>query len=485
MATHLWNQCLRSLEHELAGSDFNTWIRPLQAVEEADALRLLAPNQFVLNWVRDNYYQKITGMLQHLRPECVPSLILQVGSRSTGLAGTRSVRRAGDVASRLMQAVKTPQAVTPTRATSPPTSAAHRPFSSAATPKPAPADLPQVVSGLNAQLTFSHFIAGQSNQLARSAALQIAEQSEADANYRLLYLYGGVGLGKTHLLHAIGNHLMAHQPQQRIAYLHSERFVGEWVKALREKTVAEFKKYYRTLDTLLIDDVQFFAHKQQSQEELLHTFNTLFESGKRIVLVGDKPPQQLDGLEERLISRFGCGLAVAINPPDQQTRIAILKAKSLFQRMPLSEEVCEFIATHVQSSVRELEGALHRVIATARFTGQNVTLASTQSALQDMLMLERPVLTLALIQEKVAAYFNITLDDLCSRRRHRHLSRPRQMAMSLIKRLTTHSYPEIGEAFGKRDHSTVIHSCKTIEKLKASEAKVKQDYEQLEQLLSQ
>jgi len=479
VATHLWNQCLRSLEHELAGADFNTWIRPLQAVEEADALRLLAPNQFVLNWVRDNYYQKISGMLQHLRPDRVPSLILQVGSRSSGIAGTRVVRRAGEVASRLMQAVKTPNPAAAVVEAQKPNTRLHTATGASSAVAP---PLSPHVSGLNPQLTFEHFIAGHSNQLARTAALEIAEQNDESNTYNLLYLYGGVGLGKTHLLHAIGNHLVVRQPHTRIAYLHSERFVGELVKALREKTVGEFKKYYRSLDTLLIDDVQFFAHKQQSQEELLHTFNILFEAGKRIVLVGDRPPQQLEGLEERLKSRFSCGLSIAVTAPDYATRVAILKAKAAAQRMPFSDEVCEFIATHVQSSVRELEGALHRVIAMARFTGQAVTLASTQNALQDMLMLEKPLLNIASIQQNVADYFKISVPDMCSRRRHRHLSRPRQMAMSLIKELTRHSYPEIGEAFGGRDHSTVIHSCKTVAKLKQTDAQVRQDYEHLQKV---
>ncbi|OUD13273.1 chromosomal replication initiator protein DnaA [Thioflexithrix psekupsensis] len=459
MTTHLWNQCLRTLEHELAGVDFNTWIRPLQAVEANDSLCLLAPNQFVLNWVRDHYYQKINGMLQHLRPEQAPSLILQIGSRRSPTAASRpNTPRSslGQAAERLMQSVK--------------------PSVTAEIPASAP-----LAAGLNPQLTFAHFIAGESNQLARSAAYQLAD-SHPPA-YRLLYIYGGVGLGKTHLLHAIGNHLAQKEPNSRISYVHAERFVGELIKALREKNVAAFKQHYRSLDTLLIDDIQFFAHKQQSQEELLHTFNHLFEMGKRIVLVGDRPPQQLEGIEARLTSRFGCGLAVGIDAPDYATRVAILKTKAQAQGMTFNEEVCHFIAHHIPNSVRELEGALHRVIAIARFTAQPITLANTQQALQDMLGLEKPALTLEFIQHRVADYFKISVADLCSRRRHRHLTRPRQLAMMLIKELTRCSYPEIGVAFSGRDHSTVIHNCKTFKKLQSEDVALRRAYEELRQLL--
>ncbi len=439
VAASLWNQCVKHLERELSSQDFNMWIRPLQAIEASGCLRLLAPNQFVLDWVKQHVQLRIEEILRRCQPKSTPSLILQIGSRQQFTSQSKP----------LMTAVGGHTVTTP-------------------------------INRLNSQLTFSTFILGKSNQLARAAALQVAEQG----GYNPLFIYGGVGLGKTHLMQAIGNQIIAKRPQAKVLYLRSEQFVNEMVKALREKKINEFKQFYRSLDALLIDDIQFFAHKIQSQEELFHTFNVLLEEKKQIILTGDRPPQIIAGLEDRLRSRFSWGLTVNVMPPDFETRVAILMAKAQFAHVHLPEEVSQFIADHVHSNVRELEGALHRLIATARFMQQTVTLESAQTTLQDLLHFHSQLVTLNGIQKTVAEYFKIPIADLSSRRRHRLVARPRQIAMFLSKELTQHSLPEIGKAFGGRDHTTVMYSCKTIAKLKTADHQINQDYTNLLQLLS-
>ena len=323
---------------------------------------------------------------------------------------------------------------------------------------------------------------GKSNQLARAAALQVAEHP--GESYNPLFIYGGVGLGKTHLVHAVGNLMRRRDPRAQIVYLHSERFVADMVKALQHNAIAEFKRFYRSVDALLIDDIQFFAGKERSQEEFFHTFNTLLEGGHQIIMTCDRYPKEVDGLEERLKSRFGWGLTVAIEPPELETRVAILMSKAQQMGTRLAPEVAFFIAKRIQSNIRELEGALRRVVASSRFTGRPITLDFAKEALKDLLALQDKLVTIENIQKTVAEYYRIPVRDLLSKRRNRSVARPRQMAMALAKELTSHSLPEIGEAFGGRDHTTVLHACRKIAQLRETEARVQEDYTNLLRTLS-
>jgi len=460
----LWNQCLNSLEQELSGRDFYTWIRPLHAIEEGKTLRLLAPNRFVLESVQQNFEQRIHDLLLHLKPKNPPEIILQIGS---------------------VKKTETTADTSPKKTVAPPKKA-KKSFSKAAA-QPEQKTLLDTADEhehfLNQDLTFDSFILGQSNQLARSASLQVAE----NGGYNPLFIYGGVGLGKTHLMHAVGNHLVSHHGQNKVLYVRAERFVNDMIKALQEKKMGQFKTFYRSLDALLIDDVQFFAKKVQSQEELFHTFNVLLEGKKNIILTCDRPPHQLNDFDERLKSRLGWGLAVGVNPPDFDTRLAILTAKTLQSGIKIPMDVLNFIAAQIESNVRELEGALHRLVAMARFLHESITLESAQAALNDLVTIKKKeyrAITLSSIQQEVADYYQIPVTALCSRQRHRLIARPRQIAMALSKELTQHSLPEIGSAFGGRDHTTVLHSCRTVTKLKVDDTKINQDYLNLLKRLS-
>ncbi|EIJ42037.1 chromosomal replication initiator protein DnaA [Beggiatoa alba B18LD] len=448
VSTKLWNECLKTLERELSGQDFNVWIRPLQALEDTQTLRLLAPNRFVMDYVKQNYAEQINALLMRLRPSGTPQLTLQVGNSRVSV--NSSPATAVSKSSLLNHAV-TSQAI--------------------------PVAQETFTTHLNAKLLFSHFVSGNSNRIALSAAKQVAQEQGI---YNPLFIYGGVGLGKTHLIHAVGNQILQKQPQSRVLYVPSERFVSEMVKALHEKKMNEFKRHYRSVDTLLIDDVQFFMNKAQSQEELFHTFNYLFDNQKQIIFTSDRPPQNLQGIEERLKSRFSCGLAVAVEQPDLETRVAILHSKAQIAQTRLPEEVAYFMAQHIQSNVRELEGALHRIIATARFTNSPITLTSAQETLKDLInQTQSHLITLAAIQKIVADYFRVPVSTMRSRQRSRQIARPRQIAMSLAKELTQHSLPEIGDAFGGRDHSTVLYSYRTVAKLKTADSQVQRDYSHL------
>jgi chromosomal replication initiator protein len=342
---------------------------------------------------------------------------------------------------------------------------------------------PQVIgSRLNPDFTFSSFVEGKSNQLARAAANQVGENP--GRAYNPLFIYGGVGLGKTHLMHAVGNLIRERNPAARIAYVHSERFVSEMVRALQHNTINEFKQTYRTLDALLIDDIQFFAGKTQSQEEFFHTFNALLEGQQQIILSCDRYPKEVTGLEERLKSRFGWGLTVAIEPPELETCVAILMAKSQAAGGDLPEEVAFFVAKRIRSNVRELEGALRRVLATSRFTGRPVTLELAREALKDLLAAQERLVTIENIQKTVAEYFKIRVADLLSKRRSRSIARPRQVAMALARELTNHSLPEIGDAFGGRDHTTVMHACDRVKDLREMERRASEDYLNLLRILT-
>lgn len=435
MQGSLWNRCLAQLEIEMPEQQFNTWIRPLHAIEDLGVLRLLAPNRFVVDWVNQNVVQRICELIDGLVTPA-PSVILEVGTR------------------RPVEAIPAIEA-----------------RDSRAAPRENPVALG---SRLNPDFTFANFVEGKSNQLARAAAAQVAENP--GRAYNPFFLYGGVGLGKTHLMHAVGNMMRSKNPNAKVAYVHSERFVGDMVRALQHNTINEFKMAYRSLDALMIDDIQFFAGKERSQEEFFHTFNALFEGQQQVILTCDRYPKEVDGLEERLKSRFGWGLTVAIEPPELETCVAILMSKAAVLRIDLPEEVAFFIAKRIRSNVRELEGALRRVAANSQFTGRPITLDFTKEALRDLLALQERLVSIENIQKMVAEYFKIRVADLLSKRRNRSITRPRQMAMALSKELTKHSLPEIGDAFGGRDHTTVLHACRVVKDLRDSDTRTNEDY---------
>jgi len=438
----LWHRCLRQLENEVPEQQFNTWVRPLQAVERDGSLVLLAPNRFVVSWIEQNLYSRIEQLVGAASTGAEPRVMLEVGSR---------------------------------REDAPP---APEP----AAPVARRRETQIVGSRFNPDFTFAGFVEGKSNQLARAAAVQVGENP--GKAYNPLFIYGGVGLGKTHLMHAVGNLMRQRNPAARIAYVHSERFVSDMVRALQHNTIAEFKQAYRTLDGLLIDDIQFFAGKDRSQEEFFHTFNALLEGQQQIILTCDRYPKEVAGLEERLKSRMGWGLTVAIEPPELETCVAILMSKAQASGESLPEEVAFFIAKRIRSNVRELEGALRRVLATARFTGRPITLDFTREALKDLLALQERLVTIENIQKTVAEYYKIRVAELLSKRRSRSIARPRQVAMALARELTNHSFPEIGDAFGGRDHTTVLHACDRIKGLRESERRTGEDYLNLLRILT-
>jgi chromosomal replication initiator protein len=440
MEVTLWQKCLVRLEHELPEQQFNTWIRPLHAIESGENLRLLAPNQFVLDWVRKHHFDTISQTLHEIGPDSDTRLQLDIGSSKKIKSGPP-----------LTPAVPAPAA-----------------------PVAAPV---QHKSNLNPEFTFETFVGGKSNQLARAASIQVGENP--GGAYNPLFIYGGVGLGKTHLMHAVGNMILNHRPTARVVYLHSERFVQDMVQALQHNAINEFKRFYRNVDALLIDDIQFFARKERSQEEFFHTFNALLEGQQQVILTCDRYPKEVDGLEDRLKSRFGWGLTAAIEPAELETRVAILMSKASQVHIELPSDVAFFIAKRIQSNIRELEGALRRVIASARFTGQPITLDLTRDALRDLLALQDKLVTISNIQKVVVEYYKIRIADLSSARRSRTITRPRQIAMALAKELTTHSLPEIGEAFGGRDHTTVLHACRKVQELRATDNRINEDYNNL------
>ena len=431
----LWNQCTRVLQAELPEQQFNTWIRPLQAVDEGSVLRLLAPNRFVIDWVQQHYLERILEVVDDT--DTNTRVVVEVGSRQAE-AGTERSRGP-----------------------------------STALPKARSGAAP-IKSRLNPLFTFESFVEGKSNQLARAAASQVGENP--GKSYNPLFIYGGVGLGKTHLMHAVGNAMVKNDPGARVSYVHSERFVSDMVKGLQHNRISEFKRTYRSLDALLIDDIQFFAGKERSQEEFFHTFNALLEGQRQIILTCDRYPKEVNGLEERLKSRFGWGLTVAIEPPELETSVAILISKASAEGVELPDEVAFFIAKRIRSNVRELEGALRRVIANYRFTGRPINLAFAKEALRDLLALQERLVSIENIQKTVADYFKIRVGDLLSKKRSRSIARPRQVAMALAKELTNHSLPEIGDAFGGRDHTTVLHACRRIEALRETDKRIDDDY---------
>ncbi len=436
MTSALWNSCVHQLESELSEQQLNTWIRPLHAIEQNGGLVLLAPNRFVRDRVQDHFMERINEL---------------VGADTTDLAQPVSL----EIGSHEVLAV-----------------ASAMPGQE---PKP-------FYHNLNPNFTFETFVEGKSNQLPRAAALQVAKHP--GGTYNPLLIYGGVGLGKTHLLHAIGNQILVDNPSAKVTYLHSERFVADMIKALQHNTISEFKQHYRSIETLLIDDIQFFARKERSQEEFFHTFNSLLEGQRQVILTCDRYPKDVEGLEERLRSRFSWGLTQAIEPPELETRVAIVQNKAELLNVKLPSEVAFFIGRRIRSNIRELEGALRRVVANAQFTGSAITLEFAKDALQDLLISQDKMVTLDNIQKTVAEYCHIRVSDLHSARRTRSVTRPRQIAMALAKELTNHSLPEIGSAFGGRDHTTVLHACRRITELRESDTQINNDYINLKRNLS-
>lgn len=439
---NLWDACLHRLEQELPAQQFNTWIRPLSPEGSADSetLTLAAPNRFVLELVRERFATRIEKLVTEASGrDLVLKFVLARGAEAAPRVLPAAPRNEGDAPGILERA------------------------------------------RLNRSFTFDSFVTGKANQLARAAAIQVAENP--GISYNPLFIYGGVGLGKTHLLQAIGNHLAERRAQARIRYTHAEQYVTDVVRAYQQRSFDEFKRYYHSLDLLLIDDIQFFSNKGRTQEEFFYAFNALVEAHKQIVISCDTYPKEISGMEERLISRFGWGLTVAIEPPELEMRVAIVLKKAEAESVDLSEEIAFFIAKHIRSNVRELEGALKKVLAFSRFTSRELSLDLAKEALRDILNVANRQITVDGIQKTVAEYFKIKISDMHSKKRSRNVARPRQVAMALAKDLTQMSLPEIGEAFGNRDHTTVLHACRTIASLRKQDNGINRDYLVLEQVL--
>ena len=448
----IWQKCLGQLENEVNGDQFETYLRPLQADFSKGGLTLLAPNIYVEEKVRSTFLARINEYFEHNSEKS--GVLLSVGGMKEPKPLRASAKQPTDLGYGQVDT--------------------KRPVSGEASSRP--------THNLNREFTFASFVEGKSNELAKAAAFQVA--NNAGQSYNPLLMYGGVGLGKTHLMQAVGNEILHRKPNARVMYLHSQRFVQDMVKALQTGTMQQFMQFYRSVDALLIDDIQFFAKKLRSQEEFFHLFNSLLERGQQMILTSDKYPREIDGLEDRLKSRFVWGLTVEVEAPELETRVAILMKKAEAEAIPLDQEVAFFIAERVRSNVRELEGALRRVIANARFTGSRITIDQVKRALRDLFAIQDRQISLDNIQKTTAEYYNIKVSDLLSKRRSRTIARPRQLAMAIAKELTNHSLPEIGDAFGGRDHTTVLHACRKVAELRASSADISEDYRNLSRLLS-
>jgi len=427
-----WNKCSEKLENRLTQEDYNTWIRPLKGNLVDNTLELIAPNDFILNYVEKNLSTEITGLVKKQSKKNI-SLVFKTLTKETFVDKYQNNTKNEN--SKLVQSY-----------------------------------------------VFDSFVEGKSNHLALAAAKQVASNPKGD--YNPLFIYGGVGLGKTHLMHAVGNEILQNSPDKRIVYVHSEKFVSDMVKALQLGAMNEFKSFYRNADALLIDDIQFFAGKEQSQEEFFHTFNALLDRNNQMILTCDKYPKEIDGLEERLKSRLGWGLPVVIDPPELETRAAVLLSKASSMGVELPNDCAIYIAQRIRSNIRELEGALKRVVANSRFTNQPIDLSLVKDALKDLFVISAKMVSIENIQKTVSEYYNIKLSDLLSKRRSRSITRPRQLAMALTKELTNHSLPEIGEAFNGRDHTTVLHACKKIAELRKENPSQEEDYRNLTRALT-
>lgn len=499
MPQSVWKLCASSLQDELPSQQFNTWIRPLQIDELAgpSELRLLAPNRFICDWVAEKFLTRIRELVNSYQQGNNLNVVIGISSRSPlhfqqvkqeslpavperaltqnpfphSPASDQGSLRSGNASG------KNPQVSASTSLRSTDTPEIGFDSASRGSQKAEVEGALKHSNYLNSSSTFATFVEGKSNQLGLAAARQVAENP--GGAYNPLFIYGGVGLGKTHLMQAVGNALVARNPNAKVVYLHSERFVADMVKALQLNAINDFKRYYRSMDALLIDDIQFFAGKERSQEEFFHTFNSLLEGGRQIILTCDRYPKEINGLEERLKSRFGWGLTVAVEPPELETRVAILMKKAEQVGIDLPHESAFFIAQRIRANVRDLEGALKRVIASANFTGRSIDVELVREALKDLLALQDKQVGIDNIQRVVGEYYKIKMNDLLSKRRSRSVARPRQVAMALAKELTNHSLPEIGEAFGGRDHTTVLHACRKIKELQEESADIREDMKNL------
>ena len=437
-----WRYCLAHFEKELPAQQFVTWIKPLKVEVEGDTLTLIAPNRFVMQWIRDKFYGRIQELANERLKRSVEIRLLLAEKETKEPAPALSIPAAPEV------------------------------------PQP---KATRDISRLNPAFTFDTFVTGKANELARAAATQVAERP--GTAYNPLFIYGGVGLGKTHLTHAIGNHLHARAPDSKIRYIHAEQYVSDVVRAYQHKAFDDFKRYYHSLDLLLIDDIQFFSGKSRTQEEFFYAFNALIESHKQVVITCDTYPKEISGMENRLISRFGWGLTVAVEPPELEMRVAILLKKAEAESLKLDEQVAFFLARHIQSNVRELEGGLKRVLAYARFSGQELSIELCREALRDLLAVQNRQVSVENIQKTVAEYYKIKVSEMYSKKRSRNVARPRQIAMALAKELTQLSLPDIGEAFGGRDHTTVLHACRKIADLRNSNGDITRDVNSLLKVL--
>jgi chromosomal replication initiator protein len=457
---NFWAACLGRFEEELSPQQFNTWIKPLHFKVEDQSLTLFAPNRFVQQWVKDRFLSRINEFAKEKLAEPITvDVLLLDGHKGDGIKSVDTLINSNPKTPKIKPAV-------------PETKPAKNAIEKRAEPATKKKMLTET-SGLNPTFKFDNFVTGKANQLARAAAVQIAE-NPGNA-YNPLFIYGGVGLGKTHLLQAIGNHLKVLRPEAKIKYLHAERYVSDVVKAYENKAFDEFKRMYHSLDMLLIDDIQFFAKKSRTQEEFFYAFNSLIESKKQIVITCDTYPKEIEGVEERLRTRFSWGLTVAIEPPELEMRVAILLKKAEEANIALNEEVAFFVAKQIRSSVRELEGALNRIVAMSKFTGHQIDLHLAKEALKDLIAVRGRQITIENIQKTVADYFKIKVAEMYSKKRARNVARPRQIAMALARELTNHSFPEIGEAFGSRHHTTVMHACDEIEQLRQNDTTVARD----------
>ncbi len=472
MPPPIWDRCLSQLEGELSEQQLNTWIRPLQALESADQLTIMAPNLFVKKMVETNFYPRIKELAELLSGDADVNVGLEIGNGSSQVSAAAANKA-------------TAAQNNPFSAAQPATKVHNSAYASPSVPHSAESRkaVERCTSSLNPTFNFDTFVEGKSNQLGRAAAMQIG-QNPGDA-YNPFFICGASGLGKTHLMHSVGNSILEHNPSAKVMYLNSEKYVAEMVGALQKNTINEFKHFYRGLDALLIDDIQFFAGKDRTQEEFFHTFNALFEGGRQVILTCDRYPKEVVGLEDRLKSRFQWGLTVALEPPELETRVAILHNKAEQHGLELPSEVSFFIAERIRSNVRELEGALRRVMANADLTGKKeITLDFARDALRDLIAVQARMVTIENIQKTVAEYYSIRLSDLSAKTRTRSIVRPRQIAMSLSKELTSKSLPEIGDAFGGRDHTTVLHAVRKIDELRKQDPAVHEDLANLLRTLS-
>ncbi|CRK86006.1 Chromosomal replication initiator protein DnaA [Candidatus Providencia siddallii] len=464
MSLSLWQLCLARLKDELSATEFSMWIRPLQAELSDNTLILYAPNRFVLDWVKNKYINNINELLNDLRGSKAPSLHFEIGNKPIVVIPTHTRNYDSNDTNKSIFNI---------------------PLKRFKLNKDNYKKIQQgkiYNSNVNSKHIFDNFVEGKSNQLAITAARQVAKN--LGCVYNPLFLYGGTGLGKTHLLHAIGNYIIEQKYNTKVVYMHSEHFVQNMVRALQNNAIEEFKYYYRSVNVLLIDDIQFFANKDRSQEEFFHTFNALFEDNQQIILTSDRYPKEINGVEDRLKSRLGWGLTVEIEQPELETRIAILIKKANANKLFLPYEIALFIAKHLCSNVGELEGALNRIIANLNFTGHKITIDFVRETLGDLLAIHEKLITIDNIQKTIADYYKIKITDLHSKRRSRSITRPRQIAMALSKKLTSHSLSEIGNAFGGRDHTTVLHACRKIEKLCEENYSIKKDFLNLKKTLS-